>query len=236
MTDESIPGNPAAEPDPAASPSADPFEGPDWDEQTTRRTSRTRESALREAQEAADGSGEVRVRRERRRRSKYKRRRRRRRILLTGAVLTLAVLAGIAWLLYSGLQARKDLEAVRSEVRQLRSQIASGDLSGARATAVQLRRHASDAHDKTTGPLWSTAAAIPWLGDPLDSARTITTSVDQVAGSALPDLVDASQGIDPSTVRRSDGSVDLAAISAVQPQISSASASLHAAVRHIAAA
>src|SRR5947208_15077719 len=133
MTDDTSVGSPGDDP-----AELDPFDGPAWDG-PRRRTSRPREAV---AAAAAEPAAEVRIRRERRRRSKYSRRRRRRRFLLAGGIVALAVVAAGAWLLYSGLHARRDLEAVRSEVRQLRSQIASGDLSGARTTAAALRRQA----------------------------------------------------------------------------------------------
>ena len=115
----------------------------------------------------------------------------------------------------------------------LRSQISAADLDGARATAKSLRGHAHEAHDLTTGPLWAGSAALPWLGDPLDSARSITASVDRVAATALPALVDASDGLDPGKLRRPDGSVDLATISGVAPALDDAAGALSAALHGI---
>src|SRR6185312_1846043 len=110
----------------ADAPVPDPFDGPGW-ERSSRRAARPRPEP-----EAEAADSESRLRRERRRRSKYLRRRRRRRILIGSGVLALAVIAAVAWLLYTGLRARHELEAVRSEVRQLRAQITAGDLDGAR--------------------------------------------------------------------------------------------------------
>ncbi len=75
-----------------------------------------------------------------------------------------------AWLIYTGLKARTELEAVRAGVHNLRADVAAGNLSAARADADAVRAHSDRAYDLTTGPVWAVAAAIPYLGDPLDTA------------------------------------------------------------------
>src|SRR4051794_34563946 len=110
---------------------------------------------------------------------------RRRRI---GIMLFLAglliVLAGV-WLVVTGLLARRELTTVRAEVRSLRAQISAGQLDAAEATAGDLAKHADRAHGLTTGPVWATAAALPWAGTTFESARGIAASADSLAGSVL---------------------------------------------------
>ena len=69
---------------------------------------------------------------------------------LTGVVLVglgvfaLLVLAGAAWVLYTGLEARTELEAVRAAVHNLRDDVSAGDLSArvhARGGPLSARRH-----------------------------------------------------------------------------------------------
>jgi hypothetical protein len=188
--------------EPAGDPTAgaDPFLGPEW-------------------------SGPGRRRRSDSSRRGHRARRGRRRLVWAGlAGVTVAVLAALAWLLYTGLQARTQLEAARADVRMLRSDIAAGDLVGARAAASHLRTHADRARELTTGPLWATAAAVPWAGDPLDTTRAVTASVADISDHALPALVDAVDKLDPATLRRPDGSVDVAAIETVAPALKNAAA------------
>jgi hypothetical protein len=217
MTDDETPA--------AGAPIPDPFEGPGWDRSSRRRTQASADIGPQDP--------DVRVRRERRQRSKYVQQRKRRRILIAGGVVALAVVAAVAWLLYTGLRARHELEAVRAEVRQLRAQITAGDLDQARVTARTLRSHADKAHDLTTGPLWAGAAAVPWLGDPLDSARAVTAGVAELAEGTLPDLVDASKTFDPQSLRKPDGSIDLATISDAAPALHSAAKSMEQVVQRI---
>lgn len=138
-------------------------------------------------------------------------------ILIGGGVVVLLALGAAAWLLYSGLQARRELEVARAGVRTLRADIAAGDLDAAKAAASDLRGHADRAHDLTTGPLWAAAAAVPGLGTALTTTRSVTTGVAALADDALPALVRATDTLDPSSLRADDGSFDVRAIEAVTP-------------------
>lgn len=158
----------------------------------------------------------------------------RRRFLVGVGVVGLALIAALAWLAFTGLKARSELQAVRAQVRTLRAEISAGDLAGARSTARSLTSHAHRADELTSGPVWATAAAIPHLGDPLSTIRTVTSNVDAIAANALPPLVDAISRLDPQQLRRADGSFDLAPIAAVSGPLDRAARTMRAALSHIA--
>lgn len=130
----------------------------------------------------------------------------------------LILLAG-AWLIVTGLLARSQLQSVRAEVHQLRSQLTSGDVAGARKTLSVLQTHARRAHELTTGPVWALAADLPAGGQPIETVRGITSSADELAAKALPTLIDVRNKLDPGTLRNADGRVDLAAIASVRPAL-----------------
>jgi hypothetical protein len=152
--------------------------------------------------------------------------RRRRRIgvamITTGGVL---LLAG-AWIGVTALMARSQLDQVRSEVHTLRAKISAGDWSAARAIAADLETHAHRAHQLTSGPVWALAAALPSGGEPLQTIRGITSALDALCHDALPQVVRASERLDPRTLRRPDGSIDLSRIVAVRPALTSVSATV----------
>jgi hypothetical protein len=210
---------PGPEPEPNDSNQAnDPFAGPDWDEPTGRSRIRTSPEQIRKRSRAA------------------RRRRRRRQLLVGGLLLAAAALAGIGWLAYTGFRARTELQAVRSEVHSLRAQIAAGDLTAARSTAAAVRVHAARAHDLTGGPLWALGAGVPYLGNPLDSARALSAGTNRIAADALPALVDASTALDPKTLRRPDGSYDLAPIERVASLLGTADDAMQQSLRQVSAA
>lgn len=144
----------------------------------------------------------------------------------------LILLAG-AWLVVTGLLARSQLQSVRAEVHQLRDQLTSGDVAGARKTLSALQTHAHRAHQLTTGPVWALASGLPEGGEPVRTVRGITASVDALAARALPTLIDVRHKLDTATLRHPDGRIDLTAITAVRPSLDRADAVMSAATRSI---
>jgi hypothetical protein len=122
--------------------------------------------------------------------------------------------------------ARSELNTVRGQARTLATQLSASSWSAARATVASIAAHAHRANQLTSGPVWALAAAVPSGGEPLQSIRGITAGVDSLSHNALPQLVDAGRRLNPRTLRRPDGSIDLARITAVAPAISSASANV----------
>ena len=203
----------------------DPFEGEDWGSGI---------GLIGRSGTASPGDEPARVRR--RVRIKKVNRRRRRIIRYTSIGLGVLVLASVGWMLYTGLSAKAQLETVRDDVRKLRAEINQGDLDAARATADQIDSHAQQAYQYTTDPLWSITASIPFLGRPISGARAIASSIDMIASSALPALVDASRSIDPKDLRGPDGSIDLGPLVQAQPVLDKAVAVLNAALARISKA
>jgi Protein of unknown function (DUF4012) len=158
---------------------------------------------------------------------------RRRRIGWAMIVLGGLILLGGVWVVVTGVLARSQLESVRAEVHQLRAQLTSGDLSGARKTLAALQTHAHRAHELTTGPFWAVAAQLPAGGQPIETVRGITSSADQLAAKALPTLIDVRKKLDPGKLRSADGRINLAVISAVRPALDRANAVMTSASRHI---
>jgi hypothetical protein len=148
---------------------------------------------------------------------------RRRRIglamLTAGGVLLLACV----WLGVTALLARSQLNQVRAEAHTLGAQLSASNWPAAGATAADLATHAHRANQLTSGPVWALAAALPSGGEPLKTIRGITAGADSLGRGALPQLVSAAQRLDPRTLRRPDGSIDLSRIAAVAPAIASAS-------------
>jgi hypothetical protein len=195
----------------------DPFAGQGWDEPGP-----------------AGGSSGTGPKRRRTRVSRRKRRLRRR----VGLVMMIAgaaiILAG-AWIAVTGFMARGELARARAEVHQLRTEIAAGDLAGARVAAADLGRHAHRAHQLTTGPAWSLAAGLPAGGEPLRTIRGVTTGIDQLGRDALPQLVQAGDVLEPTKLRNPDGSIDLARIVAAAPKLDRAAATMSATTKRIGA-
>ncbi|PYF95940.1 Type II secretory pathway, pseudopilin PulG [Georgenia satyanarayanai] len=153
----------------------------------------------------------------RRRRQK----KRRGRTVLT--VVIVAVLLGlIALLVLFALQGRTavtEMRAAMPQVSELREQALSGQTDAADGTAAELREHTSAARDAVAGPHWAVAAKLPWVGPNVEAVRTATVVVDDLAADALPDLVAATDAVDPARLAPQDGRIDLAPFAEVAPRV-----------------
>ena len=150
-------------------------------------------------------------------------RRRRGRIIL--ALITagcLLVLGGI-WLGVTAVMARSQLNAIRAQAHTLGAQLSASNWPAARATAADIATRAHRANQLTSGPAWALGAAVPYGGEPLQAIRGLTAGADSLGHDALPQLINAGQQLNPRTLRRPDGSIDLARIAAAGPAIASAS-------------
>src|ERR1035437_6906639 len=150
-------------------------------------------------------------------------------MITAGGVLLLAGL----WLAVTAMMARSQLNQARAEIHTLRSQLSASQWPAARVTAADLASHAHRANQLTSGPVWALAAALPSGGEPLQTIRGITAGIDSLGHNVLPQLVNAGQRLDPRTLRRPDGSIDLARIAAFGPAIASAAASIDATTKTI---
>ena len=133
-------------------------------------------------------------------------------------------LSGV-WLAVTALMARGELNQVRAQAHTLGAKISASDWAAARTTSTDLAAHAHRANQLTSGPIWALAAALPSGGEPLKTIRGITSGVDSLS-HALPQLINTGQRLNPRTLRRPDGSLDLARIAAAGPNLRSASASV----------
>ena len=150
-------------------------------------------------------------------------------MITAGGVLLLAGL----WLAVTAVMARSQLNQARAEIHTLSAQLSASQWPAARVTAADLASRTHRANQLTSGPVWALAAALPSGGEPLQTIRGITAGIDSLGHNVLPQLVNAGQRLDPRTLRRPDGSIDLARIAAFGPAIASAAASIDATTKTI---
>lgn len=143
------------------------------------------------------------------------------------------MLVAVGWLVYTGLRARAELQAVRSVAHQLKAQVSSGDLAGARVSALSLQRHAARARADTSGPAWASAAAVPGLGDPFRTARALTGSADAIARGTVPTLVSALDAVTPDAQAPGDAALDLGPLLDLLPRVDTAGRQLRSAVQAV---
>ncbi|MDT0156739.1 DUF4012 domain-containing protein [Microbacterium sp. ARD32] len=146
------------------------------------------------------------------------------------AAIALVLLLAIGWVVVRGLSAVSSLQTVRTAAAQLRSDVASGDLTRAADRAHDLEREASSAHALTSDPVWRAFEILPWIGADFTAVREVSRIADSIAADGVQPLLEASDGIDLTGFGLRDGAVDLAPFEKAQKPLSSASAAFSRAV------
>jgi len=125
------------------------------------------------------------------------------------------LLAGLAWIVITGLLARSQLEQVRADMPALRQAVMDGRTADVHRLADRIRTEAARAHSLTTGPAWWVGANLPGVGSPLQSARTITTTADRIGSGVLPTVVRLADEV--SRTHLTNSAIDLGPVRRLEP-------------------
>ncbi len=136
---------------------------------------------------------------------------------------------------YQALKAKTALEQVAADFDTLSGQLAGGDQTGARATLADAQRDAREALDNTHGPGWWLSGKLPQVGPNVQAVRAIAEVADRLTANVLPDVVAATNTLEPANLRPVKGRVDLAPIRASAPAVARASSRLSVESRQVQA-
>lgn len=137
----------------------------------------------------------------------------------------MALVSAAAWMTYTGLQARDDLQIAADEISQVRSAVLSGRLDEAEAALVIAQDRARSARDATNDLVWRTAGAVPVLGNSAEVISTSTDAVATIADTALPSVAAVAPLLDAGSLRIDGGvQVDVDALSKAAPALTTAAA------------
>jgi len=148
---------------------------------------------------------------------------RRRSLLLLGLLVVV-----IAWIVYAGwtvIATRSDLQDARDSATELKQALADSRDAQARAASSTLRDAVGSAHDRTSGPTWFALSHLPFVGNDFGAVRTLSSSLDDLAGSGLTPLVDVAGSLDGKAFTPRHGRIDLAALDTLRTPIARASGS-----------
>ncbi|MDZ5146135.1 DUF4012 domain-containing protein [Microbacterium testaceum] len=149
-------------------------------------------------------------------------------VIWTVVVAVLAVggaaIAGAA-LLAQAQEARGHLVAARDAAESLGAAVRGGDAASVQALSESMSRELHTAEDIVSTPLWTVAAAVPWVGPNLDAVRAMTRAgvvideqarvpgVEIMTDLSTESLATAGAGVDLAPFRRAEDAL---------PQISAA--------------
>jgi hypothetical protein len=139
-----------------------------------------------------------------------------RRLLLTLFGLLVLVLFVQSAIAYAALQ------DARSAQKFLVGDIARGDLPAAEDHARLLASDTGRARLGVWGPWWALPEAVPWYGDDVRAVRLTVRALDDVASTVALPLIRSSAQIEGS-LRKPDGSIDVAVLDRLTTSLGAAS-------------
>ncbi len=134
------------------------------------------------------------------------------------ALIVLLVAAVVAWLAYSALKVKGDLESVRSDASRARTLMLDGDQAGASQAAAAAADSAQAASDRSHGIVWSAVAALPGIGSPLKSVQQMSDAVEALSADVLLPAADLAGVLNPDQLRTGN-TVNLELLREAQPEL-----------------
>jgi hypothetical protein len=138
-----------------------------------------------------------------------------------------------AWITATAVLARRDGQRIEAELRQVETLVSQGRLDEAKKVAADIPSRATRAHELTTGPAWWVLSHVPWAGRPLEIARGTTLAANEIGAHGVPTLLQVASSLDPTRLRTSGDTVNLAPIIAAAPGLQTAAATLHQAINTV---
>src|SRR3954447_11118985 len=138
---------------------------------------------------------------------------------LVVSVVAVVIVGLAAYLLVSALPARRELTNAKSALSVVKSRLLARDEAGARAELAIADRDAAAAADHTSGLVWHAAAAMPWLGSPLQTVRGIATTAHDLTSHTLRKVVGVATALSPDRLRVSSDQVDVRRLRAAAPTL-----------------
>lgn len=162
----------------------------------------------------------------RRRRSTQPRtaRKRRRRIVIGASCAVAAVVAWGGYVAFEAMQVKSNLERARDHATTTKDALLAGNSEQATLAASDAARYAEHAQSSTDSLSWRAAAAVPWLGSPLETTRQITGVVRGLTDDVLTPAVQAGSVLSPDRLISEGARIDLGPLREAAPALADSAA------------
>ena len=140
----------------------------------------------------------------------------RRRVLLLSAGTLLVLLVGLGLLIgWRALQVNDALQQAVRDAEDLQTALESGEQADIDEALTALQASAGESADLTSGPIWSVATWVPYLGDAASGVRPASRVVSDLADDGIGPLAETATELDRLLPR--DGRIDTGAVEGRPP-------------------
>ncbi|EGD25714.1 hypothetical protein HMPREF0724_10685 [Prescottella equi ATCC 33707] len=138
-----------------------------------------------------------------------------------------AVAAVVAWggyVAFEAMQVKSNLERARDHATTTKDALLAGNSEQATLAASDAARYAERAQSSTDSLSWRVAAAVPWLGSPLETTRQITGVVRGLTDDVLTPAVQAGSVLSPDRLISEGARIDLGPLREAAPALADSAA------------
>lgn len=151
-------------------------------------------------------------------------RKRRRRIVIGVSCAVAVVAAWGGYVAYEAMQVKSNLERARDFAMSTKDSLLAGNSEQAAVSAGDAATYAERAQNATESVSWRAAAAVPWLGGPLETTRQLTDVVRGLTDDVLTPAVQAGSVVSPDLLIRDGGRIDLEPLRQAAPALAESAA------------
>lgn len=133
-----------------------------------------------------------------------------------------AAAALVAWggyVAFEAMQVKSNLERARDHATTTKDALLAGNSEQATLAASDAARYAERAQSSTDSLSWRAAAAVPWLGSPLETTRQITGVVRGLTDDVLTPTVQAGSVLSPDRLISEGARIDLGPLREASPAL-----------------
>ncbi|QNK80983.1 DUF4012 domain-containing protein [Nakamurella sp. PAMC28650] len=148
------------------------------------------------------------------------------------------MLLGAGWVGLRTYQAYRHLDRAAQQVTLLQQQVKTLDeidLTQAGAAVSRMRSEADGAVGDTRDPLYRLAGHLPFIGPNLRAVAMIASTVDDLATTTAPTLINVATAVQPAALAPRSGVIDLAPMVAAAPALAAADAAVASSQQRMAA-
>ncbi|ORJ98869.1 DUF4012 domain-containing protein [Rhodococcus hoagii] len=146
-------------------------------------------------------------------------RKRRRRIVIGASCAVAALVAWGGYVAFEAMQVKSNLERARDHATTTKDALLAGNSEQATLAASDAARYAERAQSSTDSLSWRAAAAVPWLGSPLETTRQITGVVRGLTDDVLTPAVQAGSVLSPDRLISEGARIDLGPLREASPAL-----------------
>ncbi|WP_237570037.1 hypothetical protein [Mycolicibacterium lacusdiani] len=138
---------------------------------------------------------------------------------LAFAALLLAIGAFTVGLVYQATEATSHLAAAQESVVHAKDALTAGDTAAAAEWVERAQTNAENAHRSAHSVSWSIAAAVPWVGSPLDTERQMSDVMLGLTERVLGPAVALAKDVSPERLLTRDGGFHLETVRDNAPRL-----------------